>query len=332
MNTSMKRFMIGLSLLLVAVSPASSQTHNPPAPCKSCDRAYVDSTDHVSSFPPLNSGMPLDVLNGYIIFDSICRTASNNAVDSLYDIATYSDTSRKMLKYLYGMVDYNPMLFYSWEQTFAGSHHYKTGPVYLYDLFLNHVWKTYPDTGRSAVLGGSDLILHIRVIDTATRIDTNAVLARQSIVVRYQVIDTIKGKVLPLTTWAGTIGSQKNKRGISSISNVGSFEYSPDWFRLPGYGDDLPGNGHLVWFDGSPWIKTGKEYIVFLSMQQLWDGNANSYFTIWPLRGGSTMGSMYPVNAGIVDDRSNDWGTGPAPSVAAFVAGIKSRIYLLTHP
>ena len=309
-----------------------AQAHSPPVPCESCDRAYLDSVAHVTTFPPLNSGMPYDVMIGYIDMDSVCRTATANQIDSVYSVATYSDTSRYALKYLYEVDDYNPLLYYSWKYTYAGKNHYNNdAPNYLNDVFLSYVSHSFPDSGRASTLATADMILHILVIDTESHTDTNSLLARQSIRVDYVVLDTIKGQVLPLHHWNGF--QNIKQKHVTDYENAGSFEYSPQWGRLPGLGDDIiGGRGNLVWFDGTPWIKAGGEYIVFLRIQQIWDGDSDSYYTVWPFAGCSKMGSMYPITNGIVDDRYNDWGLGPTPTVQNFMDGLRARIYSITHP
>jgi hypothetical protein len=329
-----KMFSFRSLVVLLALQPAIviAQAHNPPVPCKSCDRAYIDSAAHVTTFPPLNTGMPYDVLLGYLGMDSLCRTTPGIVIDSLLQVVKYSDTTRYALKYLYEVDDYNPLLYYSWKYTYAGKNHYNNdAPNYLNDVFLSYVWHTFPDSGRASTLGTADMILHIIVIDTETHIDTNSLLASQSIRVTYAVLDTIKGQILPLHP-SGGFNNQKQKH-IADYLNVGYFEYSPQWGRLPGLADDIiAGRGNLVWFDGTPWIKAGGEYIVFLRFQYIWDGNSASYYTVWPFMGCSKMGSMYPVTSGIVDDRYNDWGLGSSPTVQSFIAGLRTKIYSITHP
>ena len=66
----------------------------------------------IRSIPPLSTGMPFDVLIGYVYLDSLMRFSRPRQTDSLIKSwNSLNDTLKNAIKYLYKLEDYNPIIF-----------------------------------------------------------------------------------------------------------------------------------------------------------------------------------------------------------------------------
>ncbi len=284
----------------------------------------------LTSTPPLSTGMPFDVLIGYIYLDSIVRTVPLNTVDSFYKQLGYSDTLRQAVKYIYEMNDFDPIIF----EQYVYSQRIRTKSNYPNDILkkiYTCIKKKYPDSLKTTLLlYSADYILDIKADWVSTIIDTTRpAFFSNSIVTECEVLDTIKGKHRP-----GCIfDSLTAKHGIAqpqSVSSCLEFSYLPNWSRTE-HVDALPADSGLV-LNGRDWIQKDSEYIVFLQLSDLGRDSTYNYSSLNPLRTANTMAGMYPVRGGIVYDPNNDFGFGTGLTASQFKSRLRSRIYSITHP
>ncbi len=285
----------------------------------------------IGTFPPLNMGMPFDVLLGYIYYDSLCRTMTRHAIDSFASRLTNSDTLTHALKYLYEMDDYNPVTFSQWLKVTPSLGHYKTSPGYVYTNLIRVASAIIPDTQRTAILSGSDFIAHVRINSIQSYDDTAQSDLQNEVIVDCAVLDTIKGDVYP--PCLGTIALHGKGSRTSSIEDCLQFVYSPSSPRMAPSGDVL-----YSWMPrlqdslGNPWISVDQEYVVFLSIRGLGNDSSNFVLTIYPAMFKSSVSGLYPIQSGVVQDTNNDFGFGANLPTADFIAALRSRIYSLKNP
>jgi len=60
-----------------------------------------------SNYPPLQTGMPYDIMLGYVYFDSLTRAFTYDSLMSIIPLLNYSDTLKYAMKYLYKLDDYD---------------------------------------------------------------------------------------------------------------------------------------------------------------------------------------------------------------------------------
>lgn len=62
--------------------------------------------------PAYTTDMPIDVLVGYIVIDSLRKVKTPDEIEAYLNSLDYSnDTLRRIMKYLYTIVDYDPIRF-----------------------------------------------------------------------------------------------------------------------------------------------------------------------------------------------------------------------------
>lgn len=191
----------------------------------------------IRSIPPLSTSMPYGVLISYIYLDSLLRMSTDKQLDSVIKSwRTTNDTLKTIIKALYLICDYNPIIFtqYMDEQSRYMSQqtgrigkveyldtNYKpdtTAPIIyqgryssglywaemeLLSKLFNVVNPEYKQSFYSLIY--SDYILRIKVIGIDSFINKNAPSVNSKDYrynVTAQVLDTIKGKVfksIPIT-------------------------------------------------------------------------------------------------------------------------------------
>ncbi len=290
-------------------------------------------TPRLQSFPPLNTGMPLDVLIGYIYLDSLRKQNSNSVKDFIVMMGN-SDTLRHVLKYLYEIDDYDPIKLMNYLRTSPAprTRYYESSGEAIRDGILWHTADVLPDTERTAMICYADVIARIVVTGLESRYDSVRGSAfPNQVIVSSQVIDTIKGHVLP--SCSDIYSTQKKGSKPLTLPNCLPFSYSPQE-HLSGLNGDVDfGLRHTMTDSlGNPWVKLGGEYIAFLSFYLVGGDSLSIYYTVDLPKFCTTQGSLYQVIDGHVSDPNNDLGFGTNPATAVFVAGLRSKIYSITHP
>ncbi|MEP7234057.1 MAG: hypothetical protein ABI778_02055 [Ignavibacteriota bacterium] len=286
----------------------------------------------LTSVPPLNTEMPPPVLLGYIFIDSFARTLSEDSVGKFLNFLTFSDTSRIALSYLYQMDDYNPIKYFQYSISDPYGVPYKTAPIFFTHTFGRNISRVYPDSLKVTPLFYSDYILDLWVTDTIPHTDTISAISKRVVGVIGNVLETIKGQVLPPCSG----GSSSSADGTGNIAETGlpciKFEYRPDRIRIPHGASIIKPDSLTVFADGSSWVKTNREYLVFLSYRDLkCSDSLYNYALIEPVYVSSTCASMYPVIGGHVYDPQNDFGFGSNLTPAQFKTALRNKIGQLIH-
>lgn len=73
-------------------------------------KAYNFKVPIITDTPTLNSGMPLEVMAGYLIFDSLAHTQNLDSVEAFIERIKNTDTLKMICKYLLITDNYNPIL------------------------------------------------------------------------------------------------------------------------------------------------------------------------------------------------------------------------------
>lgn len=158
----------------------------------------------IRTIPPLSPSMPLDVLFSYVAMDSLSRFGDEKAIKSLIrSWKTMNDTLRYAAKWLYRVMDYNPIIFqqYQDEVTFHRFEPFKANLREVCNRVVNKYAPLVPKTERNAAysLLSADYILRIRVVAVDSMQHK-----RQRDMLRYrvtaQVLDTLKGRYFQTCT------------------------------------------------------------------------------------------------------------------------------------
>ncbi len=153
----------------------------------------------IRNIPPLSSGMPFDIMFSYIVADSICRFAPQKNVTNLLKSWTLmNDTLRYATKYLYRMMDYNPIIFRQYQDQimllrknpFTTS--FQSTKAAIQKKFEQFV----PPQEKQAVKAvlGAEYIFRIQVVKIDSMPD-KVVTGHQRYRVTAKVLDTLKGQV-----------------------------------------------------------------------------------------------------------------------------------------
>jgi hypothetical protein len=292
--------------------------------------------------PPLNSGMPVNVMIGYIVGDSTARGLYLYQQDQLFSNLTYSDTLKYALKYMYEMVDYDPIRFFLWGSYLPVPTMYPASPAVLHNRLIESARKVYPDKQRTAMLSAADVIAHIKINSIASKIDTTAVHARSAVAVTATVIEPIKGRRIPRCSIdSQTKGEESRSLTSALISAEGDepattgaclqFEYRLEWPRLNHTMVQTNLDSTLVDSDGKQWIQRNTEYIVFLRFQGLDRDGKYKYAALVPLAWFGSTCSMYPIINGKVYDPYDDFGFGAGLTPEQFKSALRDKIHAIIN-
>ena len=311
----------------------------------------------------LLSNMPLDVLVGYIVADSVVRAAPRGPIlDKISQMNLSTDTAQYIYKYWLTMNEYDPLRFFSYTRR-----RYPEAEVNYLRLHSDMRHKMYVDPKFTYVV--SDYILHVYVnntvhidtsdatphtypsIDPKTKrfirdstgnfvLDTH-IYAKPETIAYCKVLDTIKGGAFPsLSNAIFYNGPRPNpdEGGVVEDNTYADalfpiitpdiiFSYLDQWtngmYRHSLYN---PRDGH--------WIKPGREYIVFLELRGVDaedddlnpDGTPSKvYYGLWPYPHIASC-SMYPIEDGYVIDRFDALGFGKKVPVEEFKQNIRDKI------
>ncbi len=294
----------------------------------------------------VTSDMPYDIMASYIIADSITRNiGSIIIVNELAKNIWYGDTIAYALKYIYNMEDYSPIRFHKF---------LNTGSLYQ-DIPANSLYKriVHKCLNWQYPYVHSSYILHIKINGTQFIGDEDGAICKSLTIVSCNVLDIIKGQILPdLNTYlyAGNKGTYlyesgkiSNSQTLSEAGKVPNellstypqtnliFQYCNEWPR------NYKSTSRSTWLynyidGGEPWIpdNSEKEYIVFLKISGGGgdkEGSATNYIYdgIIPVAGGLSFG-MYPIVNGFVLDEGNYLGFGEAVPVDEFKQRLQEQI------
>jgi len=296
-------------------------------PCSPTYPGLSFQANHLTAFPPYSLSMPYDVLLAYVALDSFCRHAYLDDIQKMLLRQTYNDTMQYIYKYFYEAVDYDPIRFFLTLKYNNINVIVTTPQELIHQAFVQQQLKVSPNKSLDYALLQSSFIARVNITDTIGIVDANAKnLARNVYIVTSQILDTIKGKVIPTCNnyYPGSgIKKDNNKSNLLTLTLPGAclqFNYCLDWRRGGNYGPTLRDD------NGEPWIKKDHEYIVFLNTVLECEDSSGVYYCIRPAWPESYTFRMYPINNGIVYDPNNEFGFGPNQTAADFINNLRSRI------
>ncbi|MBS4000592.1 MAG: hypothetical protein KGZ71_08930 [Desulfobulbaceae bacterium] len=324
------KYFIVLAILL-AVFQSRSFGQNPP--CLPDYNSLTFNYQHLPYAPYLTDDMPEDVRVGYIMLDSVekdfpdIRFFAHNVRQHEYD------TLRYIMKYLYKVVDYNPILFKLTSNYISANT--------IIDQIHNTATAHSPQPYLEKLLLESSIIAHVFVEDTLNFIENDS--ENTSSIVTCSILDSIKGKVLPEAK-AINLNPLTIENTTNNLENLPSsylqFSYRLEWGRVPeneviAYDvvhTVVDEDGKVIYppmmmdSTGSGWVKKGKEYIVFLDLYSICDDSSYSYLTLTPRVRSSATCNVYPIENGFVIDPVNELGFGERVEVNLFKNLLKQRI------
>jgi hypothetical protein len=334
------------STLLCLIVLLAFESYAQPRPQEPFDGPLYYFFPLLTNYPPLQTNMPYGIMQGYIGYDSLARRGDEAIVESIVQNLTWSDTAKYGAKFLYSMVDYDPIRFFQWSYTSPARGTYKSAPAWLRTIFSDRLRKIAPDSLFVAPLLYADYIAHIRVDDTLRKTDTTASFARTVIKVTATVLDTIKGRVLPECIDEPARAKKPGELQAAPRPSCLQFSYALEWLRSHGppelsganrtlvddNGSPLSYEYSLVDENGSPWVKKGAEYVVFLRYLNLRRDTVYNFAELVPVVGWGRNLCLYPVVDGVVSDPYDDFGYGTGLSVDQFKNALRATISSITNP
>jgi len=283
--------------------------------------------DHPSNYPPLRTDMPYDVMLGYVYFDSLSRTYGYDSLLSIVRNLTYSDTLKYAMKFLYRLNDYDPITFFQYLYCHPGGYPNLVSPSTLLLELSRQAAKVYPDSFQSVCLCLVDAICHIRISDTSATVDTTIPFLDKVILVTAEVLDTIKGKVLPSCAYDIYSAKRNNEQKNLLEPNCLQFEYRLSWENDINSTSFIFNKATLYDTSGKSWLQKDKEYIVFLAFTNMGRDTTSNYAIFYPGLQHSTYIGLYPIQDGKVLDENNDFGFGTGLTVSEFKIRLRQRIH-----
>lgn len=311
----------------------------------------------IRSIPPLSTTMPYNVLLSYIYADSLLRFAPRATLKNRISAWTSLNDTLKWMAYGdYVMCDYNPIIFrqykqetVNWQQanasvrsTNAGdtlpviTGKYKSSYNVIKPLMDTKIAQALPDQSASKAIMSlltCDYILKIKILSIDSMPDK---LSAESFPGAYyyrvtaSVLDTIKGKVLPLAPAESRRTNNEKPLGASSVPIIqfgytsrayhsldvvgsnGIYRYSePDSAFLTGEGIEFS-------------MKKDQEAVVFLSYFNTLIDYQHDYFdlSLDPL---ASLNAL-PVIEGDVRDINKVWSANLLSSYASWKSSINALI------
>lgn len=311
MKTKILLFTFLLHLLLLAKVDLNGQP-----PCQPSTISYFFSLPHLQNYPPINSGMPYETIIGYIVSDSVCKTFRADTLNSFIQKLTFNDTLKYFMKYYYWMVDYNPLVFLQY--TINSPQNYLK-PRFIEEDLNHQIWKSTKSVALD-LISESYYILHVYVSDTINveNVNWTGYGCKNMTVVSSQVIDTLKGKVIPMLESGTNNIAAKNSPKLQTTGNIFIFNFCNQWERI--------NQVELNDGNGNAWLLPNFEYILFLKPRIICNDSTNSYISMYPIGNHSQSFGMYRIQDGLVHDIGNDFGLGEYVPVAIFKQNLQTLI------
>ena len=322
----MKKLFLILAILLINLPLLNAQA----PPCFNVYQGLTFPIQKITNFPPLNTGMPYDVLIGYIVIDSVCVNADLDTVNNFLAKQIYdNDTIKYLKKFWYVMTDYDPFIF-NQVMFYTGNKTYKTHPSILYKSCFDFL-SSNCSKGDLAIITSS-IIAHIKVSDLKFVFDSNAVLNKEGYIVTGEILDTMKGRVFPSCKdfYHNDLETESVFLDHELPENCLQFEYCRGWTRGDNKDNSIFIEGRegkkLIDDNGQPYIKGGMEYIIFLKPVIACDEQNIFHYTIFPNGLYSEMYNLFPVVDGVVIDPEDEFNFGTGLSVEEFKTSLRNRI------
>lgn len=324
---------IGVCFVVILAS-CSEERRTIGPPCMRHYGGLIYKFPQLTHIPPLLENLPLEIQHAYKRYDNLIQSTPYHKFNAFVKTLGYQDdTLFHMIKYIYGIVDYNPIKFKLYADARDWRKIYRLSPGEVEEPLIRQIRKHSSQATVDESLIRAHIIARALVTDTATTVDPGAGWAKTEHRITCTLIDPIKGKVLPALDYDATITSGAYfKKFLQSETTEQpavpgaqfKFQYRLEWRRT-----DNEFGPKLADANGVPWVIKGREYIVFLQLKTICSG----YYTLSPISGkGSHTRFMYPILDGIVQDTENDLGFGVNPTVEQCVNALRARVTTITIP
>jgi len=327
-------------------------------PCDSSARGLYYLYPYASAYqlPVLHPSMPYDILIGYLYTDSMLKAYNRNVIENTIKSTSYnSDTMSYLMKYMYRMADYSPIMYEQFLGMTANMVPFRrTSGWSVSSDFLNYLHNNNDiydiEKYLTRLLLEATYIYHIQVVDTIfidsidiTKSDNPEYVT--SLIAYSTIIDKIKGQKTPAEEYILTpLVLNGNKTPNAATTNYldnhndyFAFEYFHLWARQANFRTD---DGVYNFFkrlldaEGNPWVIPDREFIVFARVSGGSDCGSKSSnvmgVKIVPV-GGNTSGGMLPVIDGNVIDEENNLGFGEVVPVELFKELLRNKIDLIKN-
>lgn len=291
------------------------------------------------SLPPINTGMPYDVLRSYLYFDSISRFDIHQTVErASAQWNSSNDTLRNIATHLYRMADHDPIAFaqYQTEVGLKLRSKYVASIASINENARSAIKRVVPKNEDRYALYSliyTDYILRIRVVT----IDSMLGKPRPSSMFPYrfrvtaQVLDTLKGSTFAPCESTGSASFKNDERRMLGATPQPciQFQYSHGNYF---HSKEIGSNGKWIYPEQDPefmagdgvfMMKPGQEAIVFLRHYASLSDSTADYFDI-NLEPNASYNAL-PVINGEVRDLNRIWSPGQSLTYAAW----KERFYVL---
>jgi hypothetical protein len=315
----MKKVLFTFFLVLFTVPKLTSQT----IPCDTSYPYLAYEFDYLKQYPPYSLDMPYDVLLAYVALDSISYYSNAYAAKLFLDRQTFNDTLKTIMKYYYKMVDFDPVRYQESRIYNDPNIHSISIGMSLERYIESTVKEISPFSKIDYPLIRSNYILHVKVKGIIDESDSSRPFPISSFYqIKCQILDTIKGKRIPLMHFpanqGGIINNSKSNNNNNSIQQPflpdSSFDYTPGW------------SGGLWNDDGTPLLKIGGEYIVFLDGFVICYNTEKSYFEFRPAWPEYPSFLFFAIKNGNINDPSDSFGFGKNISVIEWKNKLRQRI------
>lgn len=234
----------------------------------------------IRTLPPLNGGMPAEVLASYVYLDSLAIfNTDENMVQSTTARAAWleqPESLRKMIRSYYTATDYDPVTFeqYEMETALKRGRAYKT-PLslmtgYLPDLLAGIASAPQDRAALKSVLKPG-YVLRVRVLSidsTPLNNPTPGTLGTHMFSATAEILDTLKGREIPFYTPYSRASEEMPSPGIPCIR----FQYYSGYYGNFSPGRDVVPKEDSVFQRKNAQgfnefaMRPGQEAIVFLSL------------------------------------------------------------------
>ena len=259
------RFALTLTLgVALVVGEVRGQFYNAAPTCLPKRTAPSYGFPQLTSLP-IGVDSPPDVILGYMKLDSATHRAGRRETIDFVARQTYNDTLKALLKYGYVMADNDPVGFicylsqYDTSTTVSGNR--------LRDAVASTLRRTSSTPNEDVFLFCSAWIFKGVVNSVTSGIDSNSTGARQFHSIRFEVLDTIKGKVFPQTVCRNDLirgkefGSEQPQAETNCISlelrhntieSIINASGDTSYARVPAVGDTCFVFAEPIWLCGTP--------------------------------------------------------------------------------
>ena len=264
----------------------------------------------LQNLPPLSTGMPFDVMIGYIYADSLFKFGNEDScfmTSMRLQNCWINDTLKAFAKFIYEMQDYNPIIFQQYLDESKNADLFPTGVCNELFPYLGSCLQTRFQGGDRKIIDNifnASYILKVRInaiLDSGTTYmskHTHMIYKASA-----RVLDTLKGQVFtPCSQPPQSLNKKPNNQPLDNDNYPDiCFEFSHWYFANDGDADikDSVITGKKE-FNLIP----GQEYIVFLDISSRIIDFQNDYYDLY---------TEFPFAISIVNGQIRDydhiWGT-----------------------